>query len=312
MLSHAFESLTSVGLDDVASAQHGLVTFAQCVGAGMSADRIRRRVANGSMVQVRYGIYRWCGAAATWEMMANAAVLSADKGAVLSHHSAARLWDLSDRALDRLELTCPTKLRLQGVISHRHDLAAKEITARRNIPVTTPARTLLDLAETVPAPALGRIVDDALRRRLVTVSQLTDIQRAHTGVGRRRTTNFRTVLADRGAGYVPGANPGEQDMDRLWDQLGLPAAEKQYPVRIGRRTYVLDRAIPPLKIGVEWNGFKYHGLRTGFDHDHERRLDLISAGWLVLEFTMKSGPNRIARAVLQAIDERSHDARSPT
>lgn len=295
----------STPLDRLARRQHGLVTTQQCLAAGLTLDQIRRRTGSHALIPVRHGVYRWCGSDPTWEMMAMAAVLAMGKGATLSHHSAAHVWALLADAPDELELTGPKQLRTPGVISHRHLLTAAETTFRRRLPVTTAARTLLDLAETVPARSLGPIVDEALRRRIVTLAGLEAIGRAHAGVGRRRMASFREVLRERGVGYDPGANDGEKRMDRLWDELGLPPAEKQYQVRIGRRTYVLDRAIPHLMIGVEWNGYEYHRGRSRFDHDHERRLDLMAAGWVLIEFTMRSAPARIAESVWRAVSERS-------
>jgi very-short-patch-repair endonuclease len=93
-------------------------------------------------------------------------------------------------------------------------------------------------------------------------------------------------------------------MDRLWEQLGLPRAERQYRVRVGRRTYRVDRAIVALKIAVEWNGFDPHGFRSNFDNDSDRRAALAAAGWHCLDFTSRSRPDVICRAVEALVAER--------
>jgi very-short-patch-repair endonuclease len=90
----------------------------------------------------------------------------------------------------------------------------------------------------------------------------------------------------------------------LWDQFGLPAAERQQKVRTRWRTYVIDRAIVELKIGVEWNGRDSHGTRSGFDYDSDRRADLVAAGWLMLDFTSNSSPARIRRTIIKAVEDR--------
>lgn len=115
------------------------------------------------------------------------------------------------------------------------------------------------------------------------------------------------VLADRGAGeagYDPGANEWEQEMDRMWDQMGLPPARRQYRIRAGSRSYIVDRAILELKIAVEWNGRAWHGSRSAFERDSNRRADLVQAGWLVIDFTPRSGWVRICRTVGRACQER--------
>ena len=93
-------------------------------------------------------------------------------------------------------------------------------------------------------------------------------------------------------------------MDRRWDELGLPAAVRQHKVWVNGRHYRIDRAIPELKIGVEWNGFATHGTRSGFDKDSDRRADLTAAGWHMIDFTSRSTPQRIGRAVLAAVEGR--------
>src|SRR5947209_5774960 len=122
---------------------------------------------------------------------------------------------------------------------------------------------------------------------------------------------MRVVLADRFGPYDPGGSDWERDMDRLWDRLRLPAAMRQYPVTANGHRYVLDRAIPHLKIGIEWNGFATHGLRSSFDYDSDRRADLTAAGWHMVDFTSRSSPERMMAAVLGAVDSRAADQVSP-
>jgi hypothetical protein len=93
-------------------------------------------------------------------------------------------------------------------------------------------------------------------------------------------------------------------MDRLWEAWGLPTSVRQHPVRANGHTYVLDRAVPELKIGIEWNGFETHGTRSGFDRDSDKRADLTAAGWHMVDFTTRSTPDRICRAVLAAVAQR--------
>jgi very-short-patch-repair endonuclease len=164
----------------------------------------------------------------------------------------------------------------------------------------------LDLAESVRDPRqLGRLCDEALRHRLVTVAKLHAAAEEHRERGPHRLSPMRAVLGERAPGYDPGANDWEQRMDRLWDRLGLPAAERQYRVRLGRRSYRLDRAIVELKIAIEWNGLDPHAYRTQLHQDSQRRAELAAAGWRVLDFTSRSRPETICRAVEAAVAERT-------
>ena len=295
-------------VDGVARRQDGLVTTWQLAELGFSKRQLRALVAQGQLVPVRRGVFRLCGVPPSWHTSALAAVLAAGGGAVLSHRSAAVLWGLLERSESTgpIEITKQRHSRLTGVVTHVHRIAAVEITTYRGIPVTTPERTLLDLAESIEDEReLGRLCDEALRRRITTVGRLHAAAQRHAGPGRRRLAPIRAVLADRVQGYDPGANEWEQRMDRMWDRLGLPAAERQFRIRAGRRTYRVDRAIVGLRIAVEWNGFDPHGYRSSMDRDSDRRAELAAAGWHVLEFTAKSRPELIRRAVMAVVAERT-------
>jgi hypothetical protein len=105
------------------------------------------------------------------------------------------------------------------------------------------------------------------------------------------------VLADRVPGYDPGANDWEQRMDRLWELLGLPPAVRQCTVRVGGHRYRVDRAIPELKLAVEWVGKEFHSLSGRFVRDRLRISDLVQAGWDVVEVTPEWTPERIRATV---------------
>ncbi len=85
---------------------------------------------------------------------------------------------------------------------------------------------------------------------------------------------------------------------------GPAAVAASDPVTARGRRYVLDRAIPELRIGIEWNGFDSHGTRSAFDRDSDRRADLTAAGWHMVDFTSRSGAERLAAAVAGAIRAR--------
>jgi very-short-patch-repair endonuclease len=295
-------------LEVLAHRQLGLVARMQLAALGYSRRQIELLVISGLLLPVRRGVYRTWGATPSWRMYAMAAVLAtgAGTGAVLSHRSAAVLWDLIDEHEESgpLEITSSRGCRLDGVRAHCADIRQREGTRRFGVPVTTAERTLLDLANTVDAEELGRLCDEALRRRILTVGGLRAVVDAHPGPGRRKLKPILAVLSDRIPGYDPGANEWELRMDRMWDQLGLPGAERQYRVRIGGKTFRLDRAVVDLKIAVEWNGFNPHGHRGNLDRDSDRRAALAAAGWYPLDFTSRSRPETILRTVLAVVEER--------
>jgi hypothetical protein len=239
-----------------------------------------------------------------------AAVLAAGPDAVASHVTAGTLWGLKHCDSCRVHLTSPKQLRLHGVTSHKRRLGADQRRARFGIPLTSPEQTIVDLASTLTPAQLGQCVDDALRSRLIRLDRLRRAVAAARGPGRRASKLLREVLADRLPGYDPGGSDWEREMDRLWEAWGLPPSVRQHRVGANGHTYVLDRAIPDLKIGIEWNGFETHGTRSGFDRDSDKRADLTAAGWHMVDFTSRSSQDRICRAVLAAVAQRRSAARA--
>ncbi|HET6875831.1 MAG TPA: hypothetical protein VFH70_13680 [Acidimicrobiales bacterium] len=292
-------------MDALLSRQHSVIATEQLLSFGLRKDQIDHLVEIHRLVSIRRGTYRSFGAAETWQMSAMAAVLAAGHGAVVSHRSASQLWALTPPA-PTIELTSSRQVRMKGVIGHRHSLTAAEITLRSGIPVTTIERTLVDIGEYASAGEVGKLIDEAWRRGLTTAKKVGAVLSAHEGPGRRRRSTIREALAERGVGYDPGANDWEQQMDRRWDELGLPPSIRQYKVRLkGGKSYVLDRAVVDLKIGIEWNGRGTHGTRSGFAYDSDRRNDMTRAGWLILDFTRYSSVRTIISTVMSACEQRS-------
>jgi hypothetical protein len=303
-LYNADMSLESLGR--AASRQHGLVTMEQVLAAGVTRGQLRRMISTGALVCMRRRVYRLNGAPVTWPQAVLAAVLGCGDGAVASHATAGVLWDLKafKQRGEGIHITAPRQVRLVGICCHVVALTTKEQRTRHGIRVTSAERTILDLAPALTVAELGQCVDDALRRGVVRLETLRQLVERRAGRGRPGVRSLRLVLTDRSKGYDAGASDWERDMDRLWDRLGLPPAIRQYPVSANGHRYILDRAIPDLKIGVEWNGFTTHGTRSAFDYDSDRRADLTAEGWHMVDFTSRSAPERLVAAVRGAIRTR--------
>ena len=302
---------------DLAAHQHSLVTAGQLRAMHLSDNQRRHLVATGALRAVRRGVYTLPGVPPSWEQTVRAAVLAAGPGAVVSHATAGAVWQLAHCPRHRpdptaIGVSAGRQLRLDGVAGCHRTLPEQARRVHRGIPVTSPEQTIIDLAATLSDRQLGECIDDALRRGLIRLSRLHALVAAAAGPGRRRTGPVRRAPAARGVGYDPGANVWEQTMDRQWDRHGLPASVRQHTVRVNGRTYRIDRAIPELKIGIEWNGHATHGTRSGFDRDSDKRADLTAAGWHMLDFTPRSSPERICRAVLAAIAQRHTTWTPPT
>jgi hypothetical protein len=301
-------------LDALAARQLGLVSVDQLRRLGFTESQVRTAAAHGRLVPARRGVFRLAGTRPTWEAAVLAAVLAAPPGSVASHGSAGRLWRLFDGERvppgPAIELTVPSEARLRGVTSRRRPVPAGERALRFSVPVTSIGRTLLDLGVLGPE-ALGLLTDEALRRGLIRLDQLRRLaELPRTADGRRGAgiAALEEVLADRLPGYDAGASAWERQMDSMWERWGLPPAERQYEITTPGGVYRVDRAIVAERIAVEWDGYEYHGRRSRFDRDSDRRADLAAVGWWSLGFTSHSSPARVRSAIWSAVSQRRQEA----
>jgi hypothetical protein len=286
--------------------QHGLITLAQAVDIGLTSDEVRAHYRNGRWVMDREGVYAPAGAPPSAERAILAAVLAADGPAWGSHETAGWLWRARYvEQPDVIELLRPLgrHVRMEGVVGHRSGaLYSADLTTFRRIPITTPERTVVELSGRRSAAELGRIVDDLIRRRLLTLDRLRRCTaRLDTAPGRRLSV-VRAVLADR----IPGYDPGDSDLEtrvlRTIVAAGLPPPIQQHRVRIRGKTFKLDFAYPELLAGFDMDSWKYHGQRSPFTDDRTRRNLLELAGWRIYQFTDSHSDAHIldvVRAVLR-------------
>src|SRR4051794_39640094 len=146
---------------ELAARQHSVVGRAQLLAAGLRSSAIGRRVAAGRLHPLHRGVYAVGHLVLSHWMAATLAT-----GGVLSHRSAGALWGLRPWS-GRIECTIPWKKKpRRGLLLHRAVLAPDEITTRDGIPVTTPARTQLDLAGVLQRHQLQQAINEAERQRL--------------------------------------------------------------------------------------------------------------------------------------------------
>ncbi|MEO6121500.1 MAG: hypothetical protein ABIW46_01720 [Acidimicrobiales bacterium] len=277
-------------IDVVASRQLALVTSGQLAELGLSACQIEHRLRTGRLLAVRRGVYRLEGGPVSATQSVLAAQLAAGPAAVVSHMTAAWLWGVVGvEQPDRIDLLTlhPVQVRIDGVRAHSTlSLPAHDRARHHGIAVTAPARTLVDCCGLIPA--LGRAVDDLLRRNVLAVRQLIRCVAAVPPSGRRRIRPMRAALADRVAGYDPGGSKAELDVLALIRSAGLPLPRQRYRVTVEGRRYELDFAYPDSRLGIEFDGWAYHRSRTSFDADRVRRNALQRLGWSIFDLTSNS------------------------
>jgi very-short-patch-repair endonuclease len=260
----------------LAAKQHGVFTRRQALTLGLSATVIRDRRATGSWRRVRRGVYAIAGGVHTWEQEAMAAVLDAGEGAVVSHLAAARLWRLTDRAVTKIDITVPHNRKGPRGARRTRSLPERDVRVIGHIPVTSPARTIVDLAAELGPAELEALLDTALKNGRTTIASM---RRALDGTTTRGTSVLRRLVADRGSG-VPESEL-ERRFIRLTRKARLPQPIRQH--KVGNRR--VDFAYVDRRIAIELDGRADHGTKTVFEADRRRQNELALAGWLVLRFT---------------------------
>lgn len=300
-------------LASIARRQLALFTLDQALGAGYTLRQVQQRRETGRWSPVHAGVYRVAGAPEWWEQLVLAACLATGTGAAASHRSAARLWgiDESRRPTVELSVVATRYHRLEGVIVHRSsDFDASAVTAKSGIPVTTPARTLVDLGAVEGLPAVERCLEVALSRRLVTLDGLRTAVDSVARRGRRGTGVLRALLDERSGAAELAESVLEARMLRLCRTQGLAEPVCQHRVHYGTRLVGrIDFAYPAELVAIEVDGYESHASLDAFRHDRARQNELVGLGWTVLRFTWDDvvhHPARVARAVTGVLRAKSN------
>jgi very-short-patch-repair endonuclease len=287
-----------------AERQQGHVTRAQALAAGMGPGAFQGRVDRGYLYRVHRGVYR-VGHTAPLEFDREmAAVLACGTRTVVSHSSATYLWALGPRPEGEVHVTGPDRRHRLGVRLHRSPVHPADVVRRQGVPVTRPARTLLDFAAIAAPLLLERAVEDALRRRLVSRPELE----AQLVNGRPGSGPLRRLLA-REEGPALTRSEAERRLLALVRAAGLPAPEHNVLVK-GIEVDLLWRE---QRLVVEVDGFAYHSGRAAFERDRVRDARLVAIGIRVMRVTWRQivhEPVSVVAALAQALAVSPSEVRS--
>jgi len=262
--------------------QHGVVARWQLREAGVSVHVINYRIQKARLRRLHSGVYGVGPLSAPCEREM-AAVLACGPTAVLSGHSAAALWGLVPSAGARVPVEVSVRRGNprpgSGVRPHvTRRLEEDERTHLRGIPITTPARTILDLAASRDGREVERMVACGERMRLVTVAQMKRLLERHNG--RPGTRVLRQVLAIEG-GPALLKSEAEASFRRLMADAGLTTFETNVYFEGKERDFLWRRE----RLVVEVDGYAYHKCREKFKDDRRRDRDLVKANVRVIRAT---------------------------
>jgi predicted transcriptional regulator of viral defense system/very-short-patch-repair endonuclease len=276
---------TDQRLARIAERQHGLVSRRQLVAIGLSSKAVTRRVEKGRLHRIHPGIYAVGHLERTSEARWMTAVMACGSGAVLSHLDAAALWKIYDGEGARVHVTSVRKAggRLDGVQVHRaRRLHLDDLTVKDGIPVTTVARTLVDLTDVLGSDRVLRAIREADFLGLLDLDALSAaVERAH---GRKRLG----VLREAVAAYRPGQiirSELEHCFLELVRAAGLPPPETNVKITARGRTYEIDCLWREQRVAVELDGRAAHARTAAFESDRRKDAALNAIGLRPLRFT---------------------------
>jgi hypothetical protein len=274
---------------ELARRQHGVVGRAQLIALGLGGDAIDWRVRRRRFHRVHKGVYAVGHLALTRNGRFMAAVLACGDGAALSHFSAAVLWRILEGEGQAIHVTAERERKCRGVVVHRAPLRGERL-MRLGIVVTTPARTIVDLADVVPRRRiLERAIDEAEYLRL-------DWQSAAPRRGRKGSGLLSSVLAVHTPGSTRTFSELEEIFLALCDRSGFPRPE----VNCCIEGYLCDFVWREQRLIVETDGERAHGTARARERDAVRDAELQLAGWTVVRVSyarLLNDPDGVAAQV---------------
>lgn len=293
-----------VAINELAAAQHGVITRRQLLACGLGSHRVRSRVLSGQLRPIHRGVYL-VGPVPGHFAREMAAVLACGPGVVVSHRSAGSMWEMvpPSEPTTPVELTTPSRnpCRRPGIVVYRpRRMYGDDVTRLDDVPVTTPVRTMLDLAAVLSTRELEQALATAERAELLSRADMAEVlarMRRHPG-----SDALRALIA----GEVSPAMTRSEAEERF---LHLLRKAQLAPPETNVRVYgfELDFFWRAERVAVEVDGFAYHGSATRFENDRRRDALLAARGIQVVRITWRqltSEPEavlvRLAQTLLRA------------
>lgn len=250
---------------ELGSSAHGVVTRRQLLAEGISEGEIKRRLRAGTLLPQFRGVYRVGHQAPNLEASYMAAVLACGEGALIYGRAATHLWAILKGPAPPPEVLAPTERRVPGLVVHRsRALRPEHGTLRRGIPLTTVARTIVDMAPRLSLDALARLCHEAGVLHRTTPRQVKAVLAGWPSAP--GAAKLRLIFE----GDVPVTLSA---LERRFIEL-VREAELPLPVtnRVagGRR---VDCRWPEHRLTVELDSYTYHHSRYAWEQGNLRALE---------------------------------------
>lgn len=279
----------------LAERQQGVVARRQLAALGLGRGAIDARVRIGHLRVLHRGIYAMGHGPLSLRGRWLAAVLACGDRAVLSHRSAACLWGLVRPRRGQIEVTNPQGSRGPADIRlHRSKLTSDERTVEAKIPITTVARTLLDLAEVLDEDGLRRAFEEADRLKLL---RLPALEQVCARAGKRKGLVALRRLIGAAREPVFARSPLENHFAEFYREhlADLPAPLTNVSIL----DHEVDAYWPGHRLVVEMDSWEFHHQRAAFEHDRARDAAMQTAGYRVIRLTHRQLETEAPRITTQ-------------
>lgn len=278
----------------LASRQRGVVHRDQLVALGLGSAAIAGRVASGRLHRVLPCVYAVGHVALPEGGREMAVQLWRAPSGVLSHDTAAWIWGFAGAsAVVHVSGPAGGTASQSGTVVHRiRRLDPTDIRSRNGFRVTSPARTILDLAASTPARDLERAVAEARVIGLVRERHLRDVLERYP---RRPGTRVLAGVLDAERGPALTRSEIERNLLELVRKAGVA------PPRTNARLngYEVDALWAEERLVVELDSFRFHRSRRAFERDRRKSAELQTAGYRVLQVTWRQLQDRPEAVVAQ-------------
>jgi Transcriptional regulator, AbiEi antitoxin len=255
---------------ELASKAHGVVTRAELLSAGLTADQIKRRRERGLLLPTHRGVYRVGHHAPSLEARYIAAVKACGDNALLAGRAAAYLWRLIKGSPPKPEVLTPNDRRVKGVhVRRARSSELPRVVIKRGIPVTNVPQTLVDLASSLPEEALARACHEAGVLYKTTPKQVDAVLERHPNAPGRRKLE-RVIY-----GEVPVT------LSRLESRFLVLLRKAGLPLPVTNRTaggHRVDCRWPEQRLTVELDSYRYHNSHYSWDKDRLREREARRRG----------------------------------
>lgn len=269
-------------IERIAGKQKHLIRLDQLLDAGVSPRSVSNWVARRRIFRIHRGVFATHSPPYDRRQRWLAAVFACGARAALSDLCAAHHLGLVDNSPFQPEVSVPGAggREKDGITVHRRSIDPRDLSVRRGIPCTSPARTIIDCAGVLGADGTEDLIMAADSLRILSRRRLEELAHA-----RRGTPGIGHVLALITDDPAEARTVNERRLRSICREFRVPLPLVNHPIRVGDRQFYADFCWPEQHLIVEADSWRWHGGRRASENDADRGQLLAVAGWNVVRFT---------------------------